>query len=115
MNIDRMVGMFVSLAEDYYELLLVKNYSKRGRVRKKLLELLNLIESIPESETVVSKILKTDNNSAILWIAGYALNNNICADIVEQKLNSIIAKNEDYRHSASAIAIVMSKQKVKNE
>lgn len=114
MNINQMVNMFVSLSEDYYELLLIKNYSKRSRIRKKLMGLLNLIETIPEGEIVVSEILKTDNNSAILWIANYALKNNICVDIVKQKLNSIIVNNEDYRHSASAIAILMDRPNTKN-
>ena len=111
MSINQIVVTFVSLSEDYYELLLIKNYSKRRRVRKKLLELLNLIETISENEIVVNQIIETNSDSAILWIAGYALKNDICSDIVEQKLNAIIAKNEDYRHSASAIAILMNKSK----
>lgn len=80
---------FVELADMHNSCLATKDYSKRSRCNKKLLGMLKTIDDFSNPEDVISKIIASGNDYAVMWIANYAWKNGHCVDLIKEKLNEI--------------------------
>ena len=109
MNKETFCEQFIALAEEHYQLLKKKNYSKRTRVNKKLLEMLSSISIyFVDIDEFIRKIITTKNESAILWISNYALYNELCRQEIIKELEYIYNNSNDSIHSASAYTILLN-------
>ena len=87
---EKFVSDFIKLAKEHNRCLETKEYSKRSRINKKLMSMLNVINSLQNPEKIISEIIDCGDEYAILWIANYAFKNKMCVDIVRQKLKEIM-------------------------
>ena len=88
-TIDSFIIEFIRSAEEHYICLEDKNYSKRSRINKKLIRMLEKLESIENETLVIKKILDSKSYSAILWVANYGLQRKICVEEIVILLEEI--------------------------
>lgn len=89
MNEKTFVAEFVKLAIQHNACLATHDYSKRSRINKKLLNMCASISTFGNPESVVSAIIDCDDDYATMWISNYAMKNNLCVEVVKQKLQEI--------------------------
>ena len=83
------IAEFVRLAIQHNDCLATHDYSKRSRINKKLLNMLSTIQKFENPASVISEIIDYGNDYATLWISNYAMKNNLCVEVVRQKLQEI--------------------------
>lgn len=99
MDEKKFVSEFVRLAIEHNNCLATKEYSKRSRINKKLMNMLSAISNFERPEMVISEIIDAGNDYATMWISNYAMKNNLCADVVKQKLRTI----KDRKNGADSV------------
>lgn len=80
---------FVKCAKEHNDCLAVQNYSKRSRLNKKLMGMLATIDGFEEPEEVISEIIASDDDYAVMWISNYAWKNGHCVEVIKAKLSEI--------------------------
>lgn len=83
------IAEFVRLAIQHNDCLATHDYSKRSRINKKLLNMLSTIQEFENPASVISEIIDYGNDYATLWVSNYAMKNNLCVEVVRQKLQEI--------------------------
>ena len=83
------VSEFVRLAREHNDCLETQNYSKRSRLNKKLMDMLARIDGFENPEEVISGIVGSGNDYAVMWISNYAWKNGHCVEIIKTKLTEI--------------------------
>ena len=83
------VSEFVRLSREHNECLATQNYSKRSRLNKKLMGMLAQIDGFENPEEVISGIIESCDDYAVMWISNYAWKNGHCVELVKTKLTEI--------------------------
>lgn len=83
------VDLFVKYAEEHNACLIKKDYSKRSRLNKKLMNMLAQIDTASDGAEIVSMIISSGSKYATLWIANFAFKNKVCSEAVMKELLKI--------------------------
>lgn len=103
------VKTFIEYAEKHNSCLKEQDYSKRYRLNKALLTMLEELKQYDDAESIIKQILEAQSECATLWISNFAIFNNIYKDVVEAKLHEIATK----KPSGNVMAWVLLKAKQK--
>ena len=85
----KFVTEFVRLAIEHNNCLATQNYSKRSRINKTLMKMLSTIHEYEKPEEIISAIIDSGDDYATMWISNYAMKNNLCVEVIKQKLQAI--------------------------
>ena len=80
---------FVQCAKEHNDCLATQNYSKRSRLNKKLMGMLATIDGFDNPEEVITGIIASGDDYAVMWISNYAWKNGHCVELVKTKLTEI--------------------------
>ena len=80
---------FVQCAKEHNDCLADQNYSKRSRLNKKLMGMLATIDGFENPEEVITGIIESGDDYAVMWISNYAWKNGHCVELVKAKLTAI--------------------------
>ena len=83
------IAEFVKLSKAHNDCLETQNYSKRSRINKKLMAMLENIDSFEDPEEIIYGIISSGNDYALMWISNYAWKNDYLVDLVKVKLTEI--------------------------
>ncbi len=80
---------FVKCAKEHNDCLAVQNYSKRSRLNKKLMGMLATIDGFDNPAEVITGIIASGDDYAVMWISNYAWKNGHCVEVIRAKLTEI--------------------------
>lgn len=83
------IVQFVKCAKEHNDCLDTQNYSKRSRLNKKLMNMLAAIDGFENPEEVISGIIASGDDYAVMWISNYAWKNGYLVELVKAKLTEI--------------------------
>ncbi len=83
------IAEFVKYSKEHNDCLEDQNYSKRSRLNKKLMGMLQSIDAFENPEEVISGIIASGDDYAVMWISNYAWKNGHCVEIIKAKLTEI--------------------------
>lgn len=83
------IAEFVKYSKEHNDCLADQNYSKRSRLNKKLMGMLQSIDAFESPEEVISGIIESGDDYAVMWISNYAWKNGHCVEVIKAKLTEI--------------------------
>lgn len=83
------VSEFVRLSREHNDCLAIQDYSKRSRINKKLMNMLAQIDAFENPGEIVSDIIASGDDYAVMWISNYAWKTGQCVEVVKAKLSEI--------------------------